>query len=177
MAAELIALQNGPCALACIYDARCGIGNYSPLFNPFTYKPHKAYYAFTAFNELRRRGTAVRVEMLTNGNCHKCPQVNKANLHAAAAVASSAPLRVGGGPAGAGRSISDGSLAVMLANDGDAEAPFTLEVAGGMVSSDGRRGASAASVRCRITDETRTWAEVPLPAALPPHSVMLVEVC
>ena len=34
------------------------MGNYSPLFNPLTYKPHKAYYAFTAFNELRKRGTA-----------------------------------------------------------------------------------------------------------------------
>ena len=62
----------------------------------------------------------------------------------------------------------------MLANDGDAEAPFTLEVAGGMVSSDGRRGASAASVRCRITDATRTDEDVPLPAALPPHSFVVV---
>ena len=61
IAAELIELQNGPCDVACIYDARCGIGNYSPLFNPMTYKPHKAYYAFTAFNELRKCGTAVKV--------------------------------------------------------------------------------------------------------------------
>ena len=61
VAAELIGLQNGPCDVACIYDARCGVGNYSPLFNPLTYKPHKAYYAFAAFNELRRRGKAVSV--------------------------------------------------------------------------------------------------------------------
>ena len=47
VAAELLALQNGPCDVACIYDARCGVGNYSPLFNPLTYKPHKAYYAFS----------------------------------------------------------------------------------------------------------------------------------
>ena len=60
IAAELIGLQNGPCDLACIYDARCGVGSYSPLFNPLTCKPHKAYYAFTAFNELRKRGTAVK---------------------------------------------------------------------------------------------------------------------
>ena len=60
IAAELIGLQNGPCDLACIYDARCGLGNYSPLFNPMSYKPHKAYYAFKAFNELRTRGTAVK---------------------------------------------------------------------------------------------------------------------
>ena len=61
VAAELIGLQNGPCDIACIYDARCDVGNYSPLFNPLTYRPHKAYYAFTAFNELRKCGRAVRV--------------------------------------------------------------------------------------------------------------------
>ena len=57
--AELIGFQNGPVDLACIYDAKCGIGNYSPLFNPMTYKPHKAYYCFVAFNELRKLGKAV----------------------------------------------------------------------------------------------------------------------
>ena len=60
VAAELIALQNGPCDIACIYDARCSHGQYSPLFNPLTQKPHKSYYAFTAFNELRKIGSAVR---------------------------------------------------------------------------------------------------------------------
>ncbi len=60
VAAELIGLQNGPCDIACIYDARCAPGQYSPLFNSLTQKPHKAYYAFTAFNELRKAGTAVR---------------------------------------------------------------------------------------------------------------------
>ena len=59
VAATLVEFQNGPVDSAAIYDARCGIGNYSPLFNPFTYKPHKAYYAFMAFNELRKQGTAV----------------------------------------------------------------------------------------------------------------------
>lgn len=59
VAAALVGFQNGPVDSAAIYDARCGIGNYSPLFNPFTYKPHKAYYAFMAFNELRKAGAAV----------------------------------------------------------------------------------------------------------------------
>ncbi len=59
IAAELLALQNGPCDVACIYDARCGVGAYSPLFNPMTLKPHKAYYAFMAFNELRKLGVSV----------------------------------------------------------------------------------------------------------------------
>lgn len=60
IAAELIGLQNGPCDLACIYDARCDVGNYSPLFNCLTYKPHKAYSTFLAFNELRKLGAAVK---------------------------------------------------------------------------------------------------------------------
>ena len=59
IAAELIGFQNSSLDSACIYDARCGIGTYSPLFNPFTYKPHKAYWAFLAFNELRKSGRAV----------------------------------------------------------------------------------------------------------------------
>ena len=66
IAAELIDLQNGPCDTAMIYDARCGVGNYSPLFNPLTQKPHKAYYAFMAFNELRKAGTAVKA---TSDDC------------------------------------------------------------------------------------------------------------
>lgn len=60
IAAMLIGLQNGPCDLACIYDARCDVGNYSPLFNPMTLKPHKAYYVYKAFNELRKLGTSLR---------------------------------------------------------------------------------------------------------------------
>ena len=62
VAAILVGFQNGPVDSAAIYDARCGVGNYSPLFNPLTYKPHKAYYAFMAFNELRKAGTAVAAE-------------------------------------------------------------------------------------------------------------------
>jgi len=60
IAVELIGLQNGPCDMACIYDGRCGLGDYSPLFNPMTYEPHKAYYVYMAFNELRQLGKAVK---------------------------------------------------------------------------------------------------------------------
>lgn len=59
VAGMLLALQDSPCDTAMIYDARCGVGVYAPLFNPLTEKPHKAYYAFMAFNELRKLGTAV----------------------------------------------------------------------------------------------------------------------
>ena len=62
VAATLVGFQNGPVDSAAIYDAKCGVGNYSPLFNPLTYKPHKAYYAFMAFNELRKAGKAVAAE-------------------------------------------------------------------------------------------------------------------
>jgi hypothetical protein len=132
VAAELIGLQKAPCDVACLYDARCGVGNYSPLFNPLTYKPHKAYYAFTAFNELRKRGTAVKVT---------CEGACPAALYAAAARG------------------ADGSIAVMLANDGDQAAPFTVDV-----------GGAARQPTCRITDADRTDAEAPVPAELPPHS-------
>ena len=60
VAAELIGLQNAPCDSAMIYDARCGVGSYSPLFNPMTQDPHKAYFAFLSFNRLRQLGTAVK---------------------------------------------------------------------------------------------------------------------
>ncbi|MGI5869010.1 MAG: GH39 family glycosyl hydrolase [Kiritimatiellia bacterium] len=171
VAAELIALQHGPCALACIYDARCGVGNYSPLFNPLTQKPHKAYYAFVAFNELRKRGTAVKVDVAATDAAPSRHGVD--NVHAAAAR----------GP--------DGSLAVMLANTGDAPVPFALDAvdAAEVDAAPSPRvskieAPDAAEVdateppaflRVRIVDDTRTWEEVPLPAALPPHAILLAE--
>ena len=104
VAAELISLQNGPCDVACIYDARCGVGNYSSLFNPLTYKPHKAYYAFTAFNELRRRGTAMAVRMSGDRN-----------LYVAAAK-------------------GENDAAVMMANDSDRTIPLVCDFQGRTVA-------------------------------------------
>ena len=133
IASELIELQNGPCDVACIYDARCGIGNYSPLFNPMTYKPHKAYYAFVAFNELRKLGTAVKVA--TDGT---------KGLHATAAKG------------------ADGA-AVLLANDTGKDIPLAVDFGGRAV------------VQAKLSDGTRTDETVPMPAALPPHSFLLVK--
>ena len=168
--AALIALQNGTVDSAAIYDARCGMGDYSPLFNPLTYQPHKAYYAFKAFHELRKRGTAVRVDV------NAAMDGGAQTIYAAAAIS---PL-----PSSLSPLTSHLDLALMLANIGDEATPFALEVAddsslppSSFVLRPSPEAAPSASVRCRITDETRTWAEVPLPAALPPHSVMLVEVC
>ncbi len=108
IAAELLGLQNGPCDIACIYDGRCSAGDWSALFNPFTYGPHKAYYAFTAFNELRKRGTAVEVKVAGADG----------GVHAAAARG------------------KDGSAALMIANDNDRWIPVSFEF-GGLGSSAG----------------------------------------
>ncbi|MBR0055829.1 MAG: hypothetical protein IJP66_00730 [Kiritimatiellae bacterium] len=151
IAATLIGFQNGPVDSAAIYDARCGVGNYSPLFNPLTYQPHKAYYAFMAFNELRKKGTAVRV--LCDG-------------HSPVAFAAAAAKG------------ADGSLAVILANPGDGAVPFSLEVGGRLSETRVLQGAASAAPalrQCRITDETRVWEQTPLPAALPPHSIVVVQ--
>ena len=106
-AAALLLFQNGPLDSAAIYDARCGLGDYSPLFNPLTYQPHKAYWAFVAFNELRKRGTAIEVE------------TGETSLVAAAAC------------------DDDGSLAVMVANDSDETVPFALSIDGEALSPTG----------------------------------------
>ena len=155
VAAALLLFQDGPVDSAAIYDARCGIGNYSPLFNPLTYKPHKAYYAFMAFNELRKRGTAVKCERVASNSSQ--------NVYAAAAISTS-PLREGSGGEAAG-STPCGTLAVMLANIGDEEVPFELELHG----VDNKRTTAI------ITDETHTWEETTLPSTLPPHSFILVQ--
>ena len=101
VATEMIGLQNGPCDVACLYDARCGVGPYSPLFNPLTFKPHKAYFAFTAFHELRKRGTAVET-----------------SVHGADSVCAAAARG------------QDGSVAVMVANDSDEAVPLSCDVQG-----------------------------------------------
>ncbi len=63
VAAELVDLQRGPCDMAMIYDAKCGGGDYSPLLDPSTCSPRKAYYAFMAFNELRKAGIADKTQV------------------------------------------------------------------------------------------------------------------
>ena len=151
IAAALIAFQNGPVDSAAIYDARCGVGTYSPLFNPLTYEPHKAYYAFTAFHELRKRGTAVEVNM--NHEIHKTHET----LYAAAAISSL--------PSSLSPLTSSLPLAVMVANPGDDAVPFSLEISGGIR----RRTVES----CRITDKDHTDVETAMPRELPPHSFLV----
>ena len=59
IAAVMLAYQNLPVDTAMIYDARCGVSNYSPLFNPETKKPYPAYYSLAAFGRLYKLGTQV----------------------------------------------------------------------------------------------------------------------
>ena len=61
IAAQLVAFHDAPVDDAEIYDAKCAANPYSPLFNPMTHQPYKAYKVFLAFNELRKLGTAVKV--------------------------------------------------------------------------------------------------------------------
>ena len=63
-AAALLILQDSSLNDAELYDARCGMGAYSPLFNPITHKPRRGYYALKAFNELYKRGKALKVSGL-----------------------------------------------------------------------------------------------------------------
>ena len=71
-AAEIAAVMAGASrtrlGMAMIYDARCGIGDYSPLFNCLTYRPHPVYSVFRFYDVLYRAGTRVPVaEDRTNG--------------------------------------------------------------------------------------------------------------
>ena len=62
IAAMLAVMQNGPIDDAEIYDAKCGTGQYSPMFSSETRGPRPVYWAYYAFNELRILKNAVRVD-------------------------------------------------------------------------------------------------------------------
>ena len=146
--AEMLGLQGTSLDSAMIYDARCGLGIFSPLFNPYDYSPHKAYYAFKAFNELYKRGTEV-----------ESSSSDRWVTWVAAA-----------------RGEKDG--AVVIAHTGDKEVPLVLELCGrNKLRPSPRGGGVKCKVReCRITDETRTNEIVPPPTMLPPHSFLVVTV-
>ncbi|MBR6748347.1 MAG: hypothetical protein IKM07_05355 [Clostridia bacterium] len=58
----VLAMQNMPVDSAMIYDARCGLGIYSPMFDPITKQPRYTWYGYKAFNELYKLGTQVALE-------------------------------------------------------------------------------------------------------------------
>ncbi len=63
-AGMMLALQNTDISSAMFYDARCGMGIYSSMFDCMTYKPLPSYYSFVAFGELYARKTQVLVSDL-----------------------------------------------------------------------------------------------------------------
>ncbi len=116
---------------AMFYDARWGTSIYGALFHPETKLPYPAYYAFTAFNALYRRGTQVAL------SC------DDDRLYAIAA-----------------RGESDGCA--VIANTTDEEIPLacpTLDIK-----------------RVLLTAKGENEKEIALPGALPPHSILTIEV-
>lgn len=65
--AMMLALQNTSLNSAMFYDARCGMGIYSGMFNCMTFEPLPAYYSFVAFGALYQRGRQVFVSELPEG--------------------------------------------------------------------------------------------------------------
>ena len=61
IAGMLAVMQNGPIDDAEVYDAKCGTGEYSPLFSAETGRPRRTYWTYYAFNELRMLKNAVKV--------------------------------------------------------------------------------------------------------------------
>ncbi len=55
----MLGMQKKTTAMLCFYDARCGIGNYSGMFNPDTRLPRKNYYAFRTFGRMYTYGNEV----------------------------------------------------------------------------------------------------------------------
>ena len=60
IAACLVEMQNSSLDKSMVYDGRCGIGNYSPLFDPSTLGPRPAYWVYRGFRALRELGTSVK---------------------------------------------------------------------------------------------------------------------
>jgi len=65
----LLAFQNSPVDMACFYDAQISAGPYSGLFDPCSYLPYPAYYAFVAFQRLYRLGKQVALTADTDALC------------------------------------------------------------------------------------------------------------
>ena len=61
VAAVLAGASRTRLGMAMIYDARCGIGDYSPLFNCLTYRPHPAYSVLKFYDVLYRAGARAPV--------------------------------------------------------------------------------------------------------------------
>ena len=139
--------------VANIYDARCALGAYSPLFDPIAKKPGKAFYALKYFNALYRLGKAVKCEVEGGQGA--------GGLWAVAAksgVATTSRRR-----ATEGVSSPQPTAAAFIVNDSPLPQPVVADFGG------------RKPVSCRIVDASRTDVEIDFTNTLPPHSFMLVE--
>ena len=66
-AAMMMAQQREGTSMLCYYDARVGASTYGGLFNPITFTPFCAYYAFYAFGQLYAMGTEAECECAAPG--------------------------------------------------------------------------------------------------------------
>ena len=141
--------------IANIYDARCAIGSYAPLFDPVLKKPGKAFYALKYFNALYRLGRAVKCEV-EGGQ-------GEGGLWAVAAKSGRSGLLSSACCSAPGNKRTTASAGAFLVND----SPVARAVA---FDFGGRKPKS-----CRIVDASRTDVEIAFPSTLPPHSFLLVE--
>ena len=141
--------------MANIYDARCTLSAYAPLFNPLVQKPGKAYYALKYFNALYRLSRAVKCEVEGGQGAD--------GLWCVAAKAPQSARR--SAPTGRARSPSapQPSAAALIVNDSPNPCPLAADFGG------------REPVACRIVDAERTDVEISYPDTLPPHSFLLVE--
>ena len=79
VAAMMLGMQNAPMDIMNIYDARFGGGIHSAFFDPYTYKPFHAYYAFAAFNHLYKLKNQVELVCDTDGLYAVCASDGRNN--------------------------------------------------------------------------------------------------
>jgi len=164
--------------IANIYDAKCALSAYAPLFDPILKKPGKAFYALKYFNALYRLGKAVKCEVDGGQGADGlwCVAARGGASRPGEPLRAESPRsQRGGGLQTAGCDWRSGDRHPSLSQSGspraaafivnDSPTPCQIDADFG-----GRKPAA-----CRIVDAKRTDAEIPFPATLPPHSFLLVE--
>ena len=183
-------------------DAR---SSYAPLFDGIARQPGKAFYAFKYFNVLYRLGHAVKCEVdggqgsdglwcvAATGRrpsaCHPAPSLLSCaccpSPGSKRATASMAPLLSYACCPSPGNKRTTASMAPVLSyaccpSPGDKRttsgraAAFIVNDSPKPCRLDADFG-GLTPVSCRIVDSSRTDVEIPLPDALPPHSLLLAQ--
>ena len=149
--------------VANIYDARCAIGEYAPLFDPILKKPGKAFYALKYFNALYRLGRAVKCDVDGGQGADGLWAIAAKDAKCPRGRAVGASLLEASSKLGRDVSTKRPQAAACIVNDSPVAQPVAFDFGGREPKS------------CRIVDAKRTDAETALPSTLPPNSFMLVE--